>query len=444
MSQLARLILLGCAAFIVPLAGPALAGKGAPRGPLPAQAGRSGDSVGLPAGFPAWHFQRYRPSGQGRFVVALNPARSGPRIVAFDSHGHPRWWYRPKTPALQAQILANGTVVSSRSFHDGYGIDRRMAQEVHSLSGRLLGLIRTHGSITDGHEFQSAPGGGFYLDSYPITDNIDLRRFGGPRHAAVAFAEVQQLSRSGRLLWRWRSRGHIRLGETGRWWRHNILHNPHRVHGRPTYDAVHINSVEPWGDRQVIVSTRHTDAVFGVSKTTGEVLWKLGGTATKKSLRVIGDPRSPQLFGGQHDARIHDGNLLSVYDDATHRVQRPRAAFYRLDLHRRTATFVNQLTDPQVRRSHCCGSVRAFAGGWLVDWGDNPLLTAYNGRGQITFRLRMATSSYRAVPVPAAVRPERLGRAMARPLWQARFSFWSGDSRDSGSGEDGLFLRPRR
>ena len=414
LSASARPVLLGCAVFVALLAGPVRAGKGAPSVPAPVRVDGPGGVAGLPADFPAWHFRRYRPSGPGRFVVALDPAKSGPWIVAFDAHGHPRWWYRPKTPALQAQILADGTVVSSRTFHDGYGIDPRMAEEVHSLSGRLLGLIRTHGSITDGHELQPAPSGGFYLDSYPIKDNIDLRRFGGPRHAAVAFGEIQELSRSGRLLWRWKSRGHIRLAETGRWWRHNILHNPHRVDGHPTYDSLHINSVEPWGDRQVIISARHTDAVFGVSKPTGEVLWKLGGTHTRRSLRVIGDPYAPQIFGGQHDARIHAGNLLSVYDDATHRDQRPRAAFYRLDLRRRTATFVDQLTDPQVHRSHCCGSVRPFDGGWLVDWGDNRLLTAFNARGQITFRLRMATSSYRAVPVPAAVGPGRLERAMAR------------------------------
>jgi hypothetical protein len=368
----------------------------------PAVAGPA--SLRLPRAFPAWRYRSYRPVGSGMFVVALDPRGGGPWIVVFDSHGRPRWWFRPRTPALQAQMLADGTLVSARSFGDGYGIDPRMAEEVHSLSGRSLGLIRAHGTITDGHELQPAPGGGLFLDSYPIQGDVDLHRFGGPRHAAVAFGEVQEVSRSGRLLWRWNSRGHIRLAETGRWWGRNVLHNPHRIGGRRTYDAVHINSVEPWGRRQVIVSARHTDAVFGIDRRTGRVLWKLGGTMTPRSLRVIGDPYAPELFGGQHDARMHPGHLLSVYDDATHRARRPRAAFYRIDLRHRTATFRGQLVDPLVDRSHCCGSVRPFAGGWLVDWGDNPLLTAYNRRGQMTFRLHMATSSYRAVPVPDPAR----------------------------------------
>ena len=367
----------------------------------------------LPPEFPAWGYRRYRPVGEGMFLVAVDPAREGPWLIAFDSHGIPRWWFRPATPALQAQVLADGHVVWARAFHDGYGIDPRMADEVHSLSGRLLKLVRTRGTITDGHEFQPDVGGrGVFMDSYRVHRNIDLHRFGGPRHASVAFAEVQELSGSGRLLWRWNSRGHIRLAETGRWWHHSVLSNPHPVEGHPTYDAVHINSVEPWGRNQVIISTRHTDAVYGIDKRSGRVLWKLGGTHTARSLRVIGDPHPRRLFGGQHDARIHPGNLLSVYDDATHRERRPRAAFFRLDLRRRTATLVRQLVDPTADRSHCCGSVRPFAGGWLVDWGDNPLVTAFNARGQITFRLRLPTSSYRAVPLPPGIGTSRLARVV--------------------------------
>jgi Arylsulfotransferase (ASST) len=332
-------------------------------------------------------------------------------LVALNARGKPVWWQRTSRPVLQNQILPDGTVVWARSFRDGYGVDPRMAEEVHALSGRRLRLIRTHGTITDGHELQVVPGGDTYLDSYSIRDDVDLSRFGGRPHGSVADAEVQELSPGGRVLWRWNSRGHIRLAETGRWWHHSVAYNPHIVDGRKTYDPVHINSIAPHG-RTIVISSRNTDAVYAISRRTGQILWKLGGTQTPRSLRVTGDPNSPELFGGQHDARLYPNGLLSVYDDATHRARPPRAAFYRIDPKDGTAAFVGQLTDPLVKRSHCCGSVRPFEGGWLVDWGDNPLVTGFDRHGQIAFRIHLAVSSYRAVPVPPSVGAATLRHTM--------------------------------
>jgi len=345
------------------------------------------------------------------FLLGLAPRAEKAWLIVFNAQGKPLWWERTSRPILQNQILSDGRIVWARSFRDGYGVNPKMAHEVHGLNGELLGLVRTRGTVTDGHEFHESPSGSYYLDSYSIRDDVDVSRFGGRPHASVADAEIQEVASGGRLLWRWNSRGHIRLAETGRWWHRNVAYNPHIVDGRKTYDAIHINSIDLWGET-VVISTRHTDAIYGISREDGRVLWKLGGTPTPKSLRVIGDPYADELFGGQHDARIHRNGLLSVYDDATHRPRRPRAVFYRIDPERRTATFIRQLTDRIVRRSHCCGSVRPFAGGWLVDWGDNPLLTQFNSQGQPVFHMHLAASSYRAVPLPASVSYEEIRQAM--------------------------------
>ncbi len=42
----------------------------------------------------------------------------------------------------------------------------------------------------------------------------------------------------------------------------------------------------------------------------------------------------------------------------------------------------------------------AGGGGWLVNWGDNPLVTAFDRSGRTAFRLELAASTFRAVPVP--------------------------------------------
>ena len=64
--------------------------------------------------------------------------------------------------------------------------------------------------------------------------------------------------------------------------------------------------------------------------------------------------------------------------------------------------------------SHCCGSARELAGGgWLVSWGDNPLLTGFDENGEIAFRLELAASTFRAVPAPpGAVTLAQLDRGL--------------------------------
>lgn len=356
----------------------------------------------LPADFPRWRFQSLRPMRRGLFVVSFRPSRDArPWVIVFDHDGAPRWWYSPATRALWAQILSDGTVSWARSFGDGYGLDPRMAHEVHSLSGELIRVVRTKGEIVDGHEFLELRNGNVLVDTYAPGARVDLSRFGGPRKASAVFAEIQEIGPDGQVVWRWNSRSRIGLDETGRWWR-NVLSNPkRRLANTATFDPVHINSIEPRGPDEVVISARHTDAIYGIERSSGEIVWKLGGTPTAHSLRIVGDPAA-KLFGGQHDARVDEDGTLSVYDNGKDRPRRPRVVSYRLDPARGTATYLGQLNDPLVTISHCCGSARPLeGGGWLVSWGDNPLVTGFDRDRRAAFRLGLPVPSFRAVPVPA-------------------------------------------
>ncbi len=369
--------------------------------------------VPLPADFPSWRFESLHAAPPGLFVVTFSdPADKRPWVIVFDDEGAPRWWYNPDTRALWGQVIADGDLVWARSFGDGYGLDPRMAHEVRSESGKLVRLVSTKGSIVDGHEYRELPNGNVLLDTY-VPETADLRRFGGPKRAAIASAEVQEVDPAGKVLWRWNSRGQIGLRETGRWWR-SVLSNPRRRLHREIFDPVHINSIEPRGGGEVVISTRHTDAVYGIDRESGEINWKLGGTPTGKSLRVTGDPAT-KLLGGQHDARIDRRGRLTIYDNGKDRPRRPRVVFYRLDLEHGRAVYRGQLNDPEVRRSHCCGSARETSdGGWLVSWGDNPLVTRFDAEGKIDFRLHLPASTFRAVPVPpGATSVAQLQRGMA-------------------------------
>jgi hypothetical protein len=130
---------------------------------------------------------------------------------------------------------------------------------------------------------------------------VDTSQFGGSPDATVDDAEIEEVTPDGKLVWKWDSGDHIGPAETGRWW-------PTAIAGLPGFSlpgngVVHWNSLDVRG-HAVLLSFRHLDAIYKISRETGHVDWKLGGTETAKSLRVLNDPHGDYPLGGRHDARF--------------------------------------------------------------------------------------------------------------------------------------------
>ena len=67
---------------------------------------------------------------------------------------------------------------------------------------------------------------------------------------------------------------------------------------------------------------RHTDGIYGIERSTGDILWKLGGTKTEDSLRVMGDPHGDDLFeNGGFIVHFFDDALLRELSDGFELVQ---------------------------------------------------------------------------------------------------------------------------
>src|SRR5262249_17449632 len=108
---------------------------------------------------------------------------------------------------------------------------------------------------------------------------------------------------------------------------------------------------------------------------------------------------------GQHDARVTADNVLTFYDNGTFwNDGPPRAVRFQIDPIVKTATLLNEMADPTVVTSPCCGSARVLdSANWLVGWGGRSTIGEYTERGDPVFRLTWdlnGTFSYRTVPVP--------------------------------------------
>lgn len=357
----------------------------------------------LPKDFPVYKFDRIRPGGPRLTMVEL-----GRYAIAFDRAGVPVWWYKATGDTGNAQFMGDGTF----SYAPVNGIVSREFQ-VRRLDGTLVRRLRAaNGLLTDVHDLIRLPNGNYMLGAHRYVKGVDTRKFGGSATSRIDTAQVQELTPSGRLVWKWDAWPRIGLSQTGRWW-DQVIKN-----GEP-YDLDHWNSVDRRGD-QVLLSFRHLDAVLLVDRKSGRIRWKLGGTPTRRSLRVRKDSRRTPL-GGQHDARFSTRGTITALDNSTGlKNSKPRAVHYRIDDKARTATLLQQVTDPKVGFSIGFASANLFPDGrWTIGWGaigENGIIGGYTRDGEPAYRLTTPGKvSYRANPVEGETPTiSQLRRAMDR------------------------------
>jgi hypothetical protein len=366
----------------------------------------------LPPDFPAWTAERPGRPQAAWYVVA--PCCTNSTYVAiFDNHGVPAWWINTHRPPLDASLLPDGNVVWAQQHGKDLapGVSSG-AYEEHRLSGALLRTFSIpDGTPTDRHEMQLLPNGNYLVVGYKPRNGVDLSPYGGPSRATVLDAVIEEVTPKRKVAWSWHSKDHIDLAETGRWYQQQVIGKPVPLpDGRMAYDIVHINAVDPYGPHRVLVSLRHTDAVYAIDKPTGNVIWKLGGTETSRSLKIVGDGVSD--LGGPHDVRALPDGSITLHDNGTGLGRGPRALRFAIDPNAMTATLLERIGDPAATDSPCCGSARKLPGGhWVISWGGIHLVTEVTTTGQRVFALHFAVHmSYRAFPVL----PGRLARSALR------------------------------
>jgi hypothetical protein len=353
----------------------------------------------LPADFPTWTATTTGPPQAEYYVVAPSsyPSTSSQYLVIFDNHGVPIWWTQPSTSAVLDTLLPNNTFAWTDA---GSGVAPvGTAAEIHNLDGSLVTNLAAPGAYgTDYHELQQLANGDYLLAADTLRSGVDLSFMGGPTNATIIDPVIEELSPTGALQWSWDTYDHIPPTEMDPQWYQQTLGL-----GSP-YNPYIFNSADATATG-FVVSYRSLDAVFGIDKASGSITWKLGGSPTPQSLQVLNDPvfTGGSHLGGQHDARMLPDGTITMEDPGSGLGRPPRAVRYQLDQTARTATLIEQITDPLARNSPATGSARKLPGGdWVMAWGFTPIVTEMTPNGSRVFLLQFAPGhfTYRATPVP--------------------------------------------
>jgi hypothetical protein len=357
-------------------------------------------------------------------TVTINPVGpGGPMIV--DGRGR-LVWFRQLTPPTVAANLAVDRYrgkpvltwwqgpVTAQAFGQGTAI-------IADTSYQTVAEVRAgNGYLMDIHELRlTATGDALFTIYSPVLVHLPGTPAG--KLSPVLDAIVQQVDvRTGLVVWEWHALGHIPLSES--------YANPENS---ASYDAFHINSVQPLSGGRLLVSARDTSAIYEVDQASGKIRWTLGGKAS--DFRMGPGAR----FWLQHDAQALPGDRVSLFDDQAGppRKGASRGLILQLDHRKRTARLVRAFTRAQDTSAQSEGSTQVLEGGKVfVGYGAAGPFSEFSSSGKLLFDAELpdGDGSYRTLRFPWTGTPTDLPRAVATRIDPTHVSVaasWNGATR---------------
>ncbi|HTD08497.1 MAG TPA: arylsulfotransferase family protein [Solirubrobacteraceae bacterium] len=243
---------------------------------------------------------------------------------------------------------------------------------IYNTAYQKVAAVRAgNGYSADLHEFRLTPEGTAWIDIFDPID-MNLSSFGGRSDGVLTDSVIEEVDvKTGLVMWQWHALGHVAIGES---------HNPAPKASYP-WDYVHINSISPGANGEVLLSSRNTWTLYDVDIDSGGVHWRLGG-----------DHSSFKLGAGtrtywQHDAEWQPGGLISVFDNGSDPPKEKQSRGLVLDpnLSNHTVMLAKQFTNPsKTLLASSQGDMLTLPGGnWMMGYGGLPNFTEYNNSGHV-------------------------------------------------------------
>lgn len=340
----------------------------------------------LPDDFPNIKFTGKKISG---YITIPYEAGLVRYFIITDGAGAPIWYSR--SGAMPANILAlNGSIVTQSSKKEALRGAVDNVINLTSMAGKTsrfetdnninidahhIGVSENGGLLTLGAEYRELSDlNGLILGANALTGECPLV----PVNPKAIGSKIYEYDKSGALIWKWSGLDHIAKNEGAV--APYLLEPEAKSKDGCAADVHHINWVERSKiNNSVLISLYTTGAVYSIDRATGEILWKLGGVKTTKSLTIVGDPMSQPL--GLHGGELLDDGWLMLFDNRRLANEPGRGVIYKIDTDNGTATFIRSFIPPSNPCTSTSGTVycpswamggisAANKGEVLVSWGD--------------------------------------------------------------------------
>jgi hypothetical protein len=321
-------------------------------------------------------------------------------------------WFRPlpagvESTNFQVQQYEGKPVLTwwqGRILEVGFG---QGEDEIYNTSYQHVATVHAgNGYHADLHEIRLTPEGTAWIDMFdPVYMN--LSPYGGPADGIISDSVVQEIDiKTGLVMWEWHALGHIPPSES---------HKPISTSSKSPWDYVHINSIDPGSDGDVLLSSRSTWTLYDVDLKTGAVRWRLGGEHSSFNL----GPGTHTYW--QHDAEWQPGGLISVFDNGSDPPMEKQSRGLLLDPNPQThtVTLVKAFTNPtKTLLATSQGNVLNLEDGdWLMGYGGLPNFTEYDAAGHVLLdgTLGKSVQDFRTYLSPWSGQPTSQPSVVAAP-----------------------------
>ena len=305
------------------------------------------------------------------------PPVSGPEII--DNQGRIVWFmpipqgYSGTDFRVQT-YMGNPVLTWMQSANFGAANPGQAMGYILDNTYKVVATVKAgNGFGADQHEFQLTPQNTALIVVYN-TLQTDLSSVGGSATGFATEGVVQEIDvASGAVLLEWHSLSSVPVSDS-------YAAVPATTTLQAPYDYFHINSVKLDTDGNLLISSRHTWTVYKVNRTTGALIWRLGG---KKSDFTLGS--TP--FAWQHDAEAVDASTIRVFDNESNGVPvlpYSRVAWISHDDATMTASVVRTIEHPNALSILAEGSAQGLDNGdTFVEWGITGRFSEFDPSGQL-------------------------------------------------------------
>jgi len=265
-----------------------------------------------------------------------------------------------------------------------------------SLQNIVDSVYCVNGYVADSHDFIALENGNYIMFAYdPQPYAMDTIVEGGDPEAIVEGLIIQELDADHNLIFEWKSWDHFHITD-------NQYLAPWNI---PILNFIHANAIDLDYDGHILLSSRHLDEITKINRTTGDIIWRWGGT--QSDIAFVNDypftlQHSISSLGDNRYLLFDNGNYSSQY---TGEENVSRAVEYVLDTINMTATKVWEFVHPDSLFSPTISSVQRLPNGnTLIDFGNltlsnlGAIMTEVTPDNEIVFQLEyeLGGSLYRA------------------------------------------------